>query len=240
MARKLSTRRAKIEERQARKQVFIAFIITGVLGIVFIFILLPLILRVAVSLARNENPFQTEQQDTLPPQRPVTEPVPPFQQEKNLEIKGYTESKAEVTLIVNGEERDQQIAGEDGNFTFSLTLEEGEHTYWLFAKDEAGNSSDITQQFVVTIDTTKPGLEVTEPKNNHVFTLPREKTITIAGKMTEKGRVYVNGSRNTTDEEGNFTTRLQLSEGANSIKLYGEDEAGNRSNEQEITVEYQP
>lgn len=240
MARKLSTRRAKIEERQARKQVFIAFLVTGVIGLVFLFVLLPLILRVAISLARNENPFQTELQDTLPPQLPVIEPIPPFRQEKNVEIKGFTEAEAIVKLVVDGKEHSQQTAGQNGSFTFSLTMDEGEHQFWLFAEDKAGNSSGITKQFVVTIDTTKPSLEVSDPQNNQVFTLPREKTMDITGKMSEKGRVFVNGNRNSTDEEGNFTTRLQLSEGENIIKLYAEDEAGNRSDEQELKVEYRP
>lgn len=241
MARKLSTRRAKIEERRAQKQAFLAILITGVLGLLFLFVLLPLILRVAISLARNENPFQTEVSDTLPPQKPVIEPIPPYRQEKEIEVKGFTEAKAVVKLIVDGEEFGQQTASDtDGSFSFTVNLDEGEHQYWLFAEDEAGNSSGITQQYMVTIDATRPTLEVSEPQNNQTFTLPREKTITVAGKMSEKGLVFVNGSRNTTDEEGNFSTRIQLGEGENTVKFYAEDEAGNRSDEQEIKVQYNP
>ncbi|MCD8484121.1 Ig-like domain-containing protein [Candidatus Woesebacteria bacterium] len=240
MARKISTRRAKIEERQARRQAFLAIVVAVLIGLFFLFVMMPLILRAAISLARNENPFQTEVEDTLPPQKPVIQPLTEFRSEKNLEITGYTEAGAQVSLFADGNELDELTADDSGAFTFTTTLEEGEHKVWLLAEDEAGNSSGITETYSVTIDTTKPTLEITEPENNKTFTLPREKTITVAGKMSEKGRVFVNGSRNATDEEGNFSTRLQLGEGSNTIKLYAEDEAGNRSDEQEVTVEYNP
>ncbi len=240
MAKQISTRRAKIEERKARQQAFLAIVVAIVLGLLFLFILLPFVLRTAASLARDENPFQTEVEDTLPPQRPVIEPLNEFQSDPNLEVNGYTESGAIVTLVVDGNEQAPVTADDTGSFSFTVTLEEGEHEIWLFAEDEAENNSGITRVYPVTVDVTSPTLEVTEPQNNATFTLPREKTISVAGKASEKGTVFVNGSRNTTEEEGNFSTRVQLGEGDNTITLFAEDEAGNRSDEQALTVKYMP
>lgn len=240
MSQRISVRRAKIQEDKAKRQMVWAILIAFVGGLAFLFVLMPLIFRFVIGIARSGDPFQVIQQDELPPQQPVLEPLPQDTKEKQLTVKGYTEPKAQVQLIVDNNEQGATTAGEDGVFQFDLSLEEGEHQIFVYAEDEAGNESVESTHYTVTIDTTIPELSVETPEDRAVFTLRREQSLPVRGKVSEEATVFVNSSRVRTDEEGNFSTTIQLGEGENKITLRAEDKAGNQTEEVIRTVEYRP
>ncbi len=240
MQKRVSLRRATIQEKRAQRQGVAAILFGIVLLVVFIFVLIPLLFDGAVRFARRGGKGNILVSDTLPPQRPVLTPLTEFSKSTNFEVKGFTEAKAQVSLLVDGSEQSTSQADSDGAFMFSFTMAEGEHEVWVIAQDESKNMSPESVHFPVVVDTTTPSLAIESPQSGAVFTLPRERVLSIKGKASEKGIVFVNGSRVMTAEDGAFTSTLTLSDGTNEITFRVEDLAGNSSDEQKIPVEYRP
>lgn len=240
MAERISARRAKIQETQAKKQIFWAMILTGVLGVVFLFVFIPLLFRGVVLLAGRSGQPVADPSDTIPPQTPAFPALASYLKDTQLEIEGFTEPNAKVFLILDELQTAETTTKDDGSFTFSTELAEGEHVLYLYSEDASGNTSQDSPKYTVTVDKTAPFMEVSSPQNNAVFTLRREQTLEITGQASEEGYVYINASRVATDDEGKFTSRFQLGEGQNTIILRAEDLAGNSSPETTLTVEYKP
>jgi bacillopeptidase F len=235
----VSSRRAQVQERKAKRQLFWSIMAALVLGIIFVFFLMPLLFSFVVSIARRGQPVQ-ETGDVIPPQRPVLQPPAQFQNQKALVLTGFTEAGAQAQLYLDNSQSNVAAANESGEFSFTLELEEGEHELWVSAADEAGNISSESQHYSVAVDLTAPTLELTQPEDGAVFTLPRERTQTVKGKVSEKAQVRVNGALTQTDAEGNFSAMIQLAEGRNEIAVTATDQAGNSSEEKKIAVEYRP
>lgn len=227
-----------MEQQKAKRNLILAILLAIVIGVVFLFVAVPLIFQFAIDYARRKESGIVFT-DTIPPQKPAFQPPEKFLKSKELQLSGYTEAGAQVELVLNGQSYATTTADEEGEFTFTENLDEGDYNLIVNAADEAGNVN-TSAEYQVTVDVTTPTLEIEKPENDQVFTLRSEKVVQIAGKLSEQGRVYVNGSLVNTDEEGAFTTSLALGEGENTLKFRGEDQAGNATEEQEIKVRYEP
>ncbi|HDH63404.1 MAG TPA: hypothetical protein ENF66_01765, partial [Firmicutes bacterium] len=114
-------------------------------------------------------------------------------------------------------------------------LKEGNHTFSVKAKDEAGNESEVlTYTFIV--DITPPELEVTSPQDG---TLAKDKLIDVTGKTEPNIKVDVNGIIVNSDSQGNFTASYSLNEGDNLLTIKAIDKAGNET-VKKIHVTYKP
>lgn len=238
MAKRVSVRRARLEQQKAQRNLILSILLAVVIGVVFLFVAMPLIFQFAIDFARSNDTGLTFT-DTIPPQRPAFQPPEEYVNKSELELSGYTEANAEVRLIISGQTFATTTADENGEFSFKENLTEGEYTLLVEAADEAGNVN-ASAEHPINVDLTKPTLSINTPEDGKVFTLRSEKVVKIEGILSEPGTVYVNGSFSLTDEEGVFTSSLSLSEGENEIKISGEDLAGNKSDEKVITVRYEP
>lgn len=240
MQRNVSLRRAKIQENKAKNQAVIFSVFSIVLLLVFVFAIVPLVFDLAIRFARSNGTGLTANEDTLPPQRPVLAPLPDASNQTDFKITGFTEAGAKVSLIVDGGEVNSITAGADGDFSFDQTFGEGEHEIWTVAYDEAENQSPLSDTIKIVIDKTTPSFTIDQPQDGAVFTLPRERVLTIKGKASEKATVFVNSSMISTSDTGEFETSIQLGEGKNELTLKAQDAAGNVSDEKKISVEYRP
>lgn len=238
MAKRVSVRRARLEQEKAKRNLILSVLLAIVIGVVFLFVAMPLIFQFAIDFARSNDTGLTFS-DTIPPQRPAFQPPEEYLNKSELELSGYTEANAEVRLIISGQTFATTTANESGEFTFKENLTEGEHSLLVEAADEAGNVN-ASAEYPMNVDLTKPTLTINSPEDGKVFTLRSEKVVKIEGIMSEPGTVYVNGSFGLTDDDGVFTSSLSLGEGENEIKIHGEDRAGNSSDEQVINVRYEP
>lgn len=236
---RVSLRRASVQEQRAKRQAIVFMLLSVLIGVIFLMLVMPLIFRVLLGRVER-TPLQNDRSDALPPQRPVMASLDAYVKTQILEVKGYTEAGAMVQLYVDGQQSNTVVANEDGSFVFSLDLTEGEHQITAEAADEAGNVSATAPVQFVTVDVTAPTIAIDHPANGVTFSLPRERALTVTGKLSEAGVVYVNQAMVQTNDEGVFSVPFQLGEGENTLTVRGQDKAGNETESQELKVHYRP
>lgn len=236
MAKPVPSRRAFVAERRARQIAIVAVIIALVLGIFFLFVVLPLIFRFAIDRARGQ---ASPDKDTFAPQAPVFTPPAEFSNSTQFELAGFTEPEANVSLLINELSRQEQKAGTDGAFRFSLSLTEGEYVVAVTATDEAGNISRSVES-PITIDVTPPDISVTNPSSGTSYTLPSQRSVTIEGTASEAVTVTALNARTVTHEAGTFKLPIQLAQGDNQIEIKAKDQAGNESEPVQLMLRYYP
>ncbi|MBI5619602.1 hypothetical protein HY950_01455 [Candidatus Gottesmanbacteria bacterium] len=77
-------------------------------------------------------------------------------------------------------------------------------------------------------------LTVTSPTNGATVT---SASLTVSGKTTPRAEVFVNDAETRADSRGNFSVRIALDEGENSLIVFANDADGNVA-EKEITITY--
>ena len=137
----------------------------------------------------------------------------------------------EGNKIISGITKTQITNGYQCSYSVSEALTDGTHTVCIDADDYDGNAA-TTRTVSFLIDTIPPELSVISPVNNLVTNSAQ---ITLSGKTSDKtsgiDSVFykINGgsSQNVDlDENGNFSTRIQLHAGANTIVVTAVDEGG--------------
>nr|BFD40923.1 Ig-like domain-containing protein [Pseudomonas sp. FFPRI_1] len=160
------------------------------------------------------------------------------------------------TVIIRdkGEVIGEVVIDEDGKWTFTPDLEEGEHKLDIIIQDEIGRQSDPSPEFVIKIDTTPPtdpvlgdegyGLheiiddagEITGPIAENGITddnTPTFKgtgvvgdTVIIRNGNEEIGRVVITEA----DGSWSFTPETELADGNYAFNVVMQNPAGNQSN----------
>jgi hypothetical protein len=183
--------------------------------------------------------IENKEEDLLPPQKPVLSALPEAVNLAEISVSGFTEAKAATELIVDGEGVLTGTADEQGSFEFKYTLDKGEHSISVRAKDEAGNSSESEMRWV-TFDPEKLDITITDPKDGSEIIGVGNKNISIKGKVNKgETNVKVNGSYALVSEDGEFSQTITLSEGDNQIKIEASDKAGNVA-EKTINLKFYP
>ncbi len=105
------------------------------------------------------------------------------------------------------------------------------------APKTTGSSAGVTQTQEQKNVNINSGLSLTinQPADKSSVTAS---TVTVSGKTQPKADVSVNDTDLKADIQGNFSTRITLDEGENTIVIVATDENGNYA-EKEITVTYQ-
>jgi hypothetical protein len=112
----------------------------------------------------------------------------------------------------------------------NIELAEGVNTISITAVDIAGNSNRTA--FKVILDTVRPDLEIVKPLSP-AFSTTKEK-ITIMGRTEPGANLTINGEPVDIEANGNFTVKVKLKYGKNTIKIVSRDVANNTN---EMTLE---
>ena len=137
---------------------------------------------------------------------------------------------AATSLSVNSESTPVTLDS-NGEFSQTVTLDDGENTITLSATDAAGNENSVTQTTTVSLDTTPPTVTLEAPATS------TESTVTVTGTVVDESEVdsvslSVDGEHSqdvTLDSNNEFETTLSLSEGENTISLSATDAYGNEA-----------
>ena len=217
------------------RQSFVYIFLALILGVVFVLVILPKAVAVLFSIVDTGSPIAN--QDTLPPQVPIIAAPATATTQANLTLTGYGEPDSTIYFVVNGEQVGESTVGSDGTFTQDIPLQEGPNAITAYAKDAAGNESQISHEYTVTLDTTAPSLDISEPQDGQSFRLATNQMITVKGTTEPRAKVTVNGSLTLADSEGKFSANYFLQEGETELTVVATDDAGNTT-EKKIKVSF--
>jgi len=168
---------------------------------------------------------------------PTFSPLNPYTKQKTLTVAGYAEPSAEVKVLINGKEAGTTIAEAGGTFSFKdATLKEGKNVITATAKDLGGNESQKSAELIVTLDTKKPALTISSPKDGQKITGEKNQ-VKVAGKTEPGVTVKINSIQARVLGDGSFSTTLIISTGETKITVIATDKAGNQE-KVEMTVSY--
>jgi len=205
----------------------------------FIFLGLPVLANFAGFLTDiRKSSLPIEKSDTTPPAPPKLASLPEFTNKLSLKLNGTTEPGASVILSLNGQE-EELVADKDGEFSFTFELNQGENTVTAFARDSAGNESQMTNVYKITFDNEEPSLEVISPDDGSEYFGSKERQVTITGKTEDGASVTINDRIVVVDANGEFILTTTLTEGENIFTVKTEDRAGN-STQTSLTLLFTP
>ncbi|WP_230979190.1 Ig-like domain-containing protein, partial [Intestinirhabdus alba] len=189
----------------------------------------------------GNNSEQPGQEDTTPPAAPtitsVTDAVPSIvgavqnnqvTNDSQPEISGTGEAGALITLFDNGKAIGSVEVGADGSWSFkpASPLGEGSHTLTATATDAAGNSSSLSADFTIIVDTVPPEA-VTELEIS-------DDGLYVSGVAEAGSQVTIYDSQQNllgtvlVDSSGTFTLRLSSAQThGESLSAHISDAAGN-------------
>lgn len=231
-----SSRLVKKEEKQLSKQALKLIFFGIVILLLFIFVIMPNLIRFFFSILDKESPV--DQSDTVPPQTPVLSAVPPeATYSATLNLAGYAEAESKVIFVLNNNIDSEVVVDNQGQFTYELSLVEGDNDLALYGIDNAGNESVKTRSYRIVRDEEAPTLELAEPSDGQKIELKKNRTINVKGQTEVGAKVTLNGRLLSVAEDGEFTGSYYLNEGKNELKFLAVDQAGNQT-EQIISVEF--
>ena len=230
MRTRVSSRLVKQEKRKVVRQFWLFIIMAAILIGLFVFVILPNFITITSSFLGSATPFTPK--DELPPFTPTLTAPPKATKEAELLLFGYAEAKSEVIIIVNGDELEPIVAQNDGSFQATTALTEGENLLTTFARDAAGNESQLSRAYRSGLDTEVPPLEITAPAENATIQGRSGQNMQVVGLSDPGVKVTVNGQLTYAKQDGTFAYSFHLSEGKNDLTIIATDAAGNGTEKQ--------
>lgn len=177
--------------------------------------------------------------DTTPPAQPATPGLENGRSPINVTtpvLKGTAEANSKVTVYIDGIAA-TVTADADGNWSYTPdpALTEGDHLIKTTATDAAGNTSDYSAEFALTVDLTAPEASST-PKLVSGYTPLKNNKPEFSGTAEANSTVtiYVDGKvigATQADANGkwSYTAESVLADGPRTISTTVTDAAGNTS-----------
>ena len=229
MNKNMYSRRISIEEARNKKKTIIFILLTVILIVLVVTLGLPSAAKFASFLTELRSTTEpVESTDTTPPPPPQLEPLPSFTNQLRVEIKGSTEPGASVMLSLNNQS-EELLADNDGKFSFTFPLNDGENTVSALSKDNSGNESSETQVQKIIYDDEPPLLEISKPQDKAEFFGSKQRQTVIEGKSENGAKVQINERLVVVEEDGSFTFATTLVEGENHFTIIAQDPAGNKT-----------
>jgi len=176
--------------------------------------------------------------DNQPPEIKIDYPSQNiFINSKEIEIKGSVKDSLSGVreLKINNE---NVLIFENGSFSKTITLSEGENNIKLISTDKVGNQKE--EVLTIYVDTSPPEIFISIPKEVY------DELLNINGYVKDEGlsgikdfSILINGEKIELTRSLSFTHILKLNLGDNEIKFEIEDNAGNKSSKTFIVKYFQ-
>lgn len=233
------TRLNRTQQREAKKALFKYLAFTFFLIAAFALFIIPFLIPKITSLLENtlSKKALTMSDDVTPPPPPKINDLPRFSNQRNIEIKGFTEPGATVYFVVN--KRDQKVvADKSGHFSIDTELVEGENEIYAFAQDSAGNKSTSSQTSIVIGDYEPPEINIISPQDGAIV-FGKDRSVRIEGETNENAKITINERVAIINKSGRFNLSVILEEGSNNFEIIALDAAGNET-KKNLTLSYTP
>jgi hypothetical protein len=214
----------------------VLMIILALIGaLIFLFVVMPQVVQLFFrSFGAGDLNFK--QEDTIPPQIPIISSPPEATDQEKVKLTGFGEAESRVAVVVNGEEMARVAIDDQGNFSYTLELTEGENLISLHGVDEADNESR-TRDFVIVLDTEMPSLAFEDLDEGRQIVGRDNQNMNIRGETEPNSQLTLNERSVFVRSDGTFTAQFYLVEGDNTLKFMVVDQAGNRT-EREVRVSF--
>lgn len=231
------SRLASTEERRNVRRAFIFIVLAVIASILMFFVGIPALGKFAAFVSdfkKTTTPISSN--DTTPPAPPKFKTFPDYTNQNQVSIEGTAESGTVIKLTFNGTEK-ETVSDSGSNFSFSLSLRDGENTFSAKAVDNVGNESQVTQEYKIVFDKKAPEFTIDSPGNGAQFFGSKQRQATIQGTTEVGTQITINDRVIVVDDNGKFQYTLTLSEGENKFLIRATDRAGN-STEQELILHF--
>lgn len=231
------SRLESVEEKRNIRNAALFIALTVVALVVLFFAGIPALGKFTAfvsDLGKSNKPISSS--DKTPPAPPTFNTFSDFTNQNNITLTGRTESGATIKLTFSGGVIDS-LADKDGNFSFDLSLQDGENTFSAIAVDPAGNVSQRTKDFKILFDNKPPDLNITSPSDGSQFFGSSQRQVTIQGTTDSGSQVTVNDRIVTVDDSGKFAYTSTLNDGENKFTIKATDQAGNVA-EKDLTLNF--
>lgn len=231
------SRLSSVEEKRNVKNALFFIGLSVILLIVLFFVGIPTLgkfLGFVSDVGKNTNTISTN--DKTPPGPPRFNPFPDFTNQRSITLTGNSEPGSTIKLTFNSSEQ-TTLADKDGNFSFGVSLSDGENNFTATATDGSKNVSTKSSIFKITFDDKAPDLTIDNPADGSSFFGSKQQTITIHGTTEINTQVTINDRIVAVDDSGKFQFTTTLNSGENKFTIKSTDLAGNIT-QKDITLTY--
>ena len=221
---RVSSRLIKKERSKILKQTLWAVIGGVALVAAFIFLVLPTFIN-TVNSVLNTNPINEEGAVII--QAPDLVAPVTATYSGQLAISGVGTTGTKTVVVVNGNPATELDNSDDGTFSTTIELTEGENSLTAYSVDDRGNESKTGRTYIIVKDTQTPSLEVTEPQEGQQYE-SKQTVINVVGKTEPNTKIYLNNRFFLPKADGSFSTSFSLNGGENILKIKAIDAAGNQ------------
>ena len=166
---------------------------------------------------------------------PVLNPLPQATNSAQIVISGKAQGNKTIDLYINSDLKDTTQSDKDGNFSFTVSLSNGNSQIATRTEDK-NKKSDFSNSYTVSFINKAPSLNVNAPSDGQSFSKDQN-SVNVTGTTDPGVNVTVNGFWAVTNENNNFSYNLPLQNGDNQIKVIATDQAGNKT-EKDLKVTY--
>lgn len=235
MKRRTSSRLARRQGKKIARQ-SVTMIVLSIAGLLlFLFVIMPQVVQLFFRFLGNGD-LNLIQSDTVPPQVPIVASQVEATNQPKIDLEGFGEAESQVVVVVNGEEIDRVKVNEEGKFSYTLSLDEGENLVNLYGVDEADNES-AGRQFIIVLDRENPALLFEDLADGKQLTGKDQQNFQIRGETEPDSQLTLNERNVYVRSDGTFVAQIYLQEGENTLKFIVIDQAGNRT-EQGVRVNF--
>lgn len=234
---KYNRKYSSLEERKNTKSAVFYVALTLISFVAIYFVGIPLAGRLTtflISLKGNDKKITSS--DITPPPTPKFRDFPEATNQQTITLLGNTEAGSTVKLTFNGDVQ-ETLANNDGQFSFNVTLQDGNNVFAATATDQNGNQSQKTDDLQIIFDKKSPDLTITSPNDGTNYFGSNQRQVTIQGKTDVESSVTINDRIIFVDDTGGFQYTTTLNDGSNSFKIKSVDKAGNIT-EKDITLNF--
>ena len=206
--------------------------------LLFVFLLLPLIIKTTAQIKMSSAPQIIQQ---VVPQAPILNAPESYLSTTDLAITGYGEPEMVVQLVVNNQQKERHNirVSADGTFSIPVLLNEGENTITAFTIYDKETQSDVGRLYTVTVDQEAPPISLTNLSNGQEIVGKEQRNFQLNGETESNIKIYVNDRLTRSDENGNFSIIITLEEGENHLFIEATDKADNQT-QLEINFKFIP
>ncbi len=232
------SRYSRLQERRKTRSAFLLFLSAIGLLLILIFLGVPLLARFAVFVSDLQgSSVPITQEDKTPPGPPHINTLPKFTKDNKIKVSGRAEAGSTLRFFQNDSQIKEFVVPETSSFEIEVKLFNGHNSFYATATDNAGNENR-SQLWNVLYDLEPPAVEVTNPQDGASF-FGDEKIVDVSGKTEAEAQITVNDRVAIVNSNGEFSQKITLSDGENTITVIATDQAENKT-ERTIKVTYTP